>query len=117
MCSSSEALPISAHHPGRNERKCTIKEWDANTHEESNDDETKACAEGVYEREPVYPTLWWKNTKQKVYVYDNKTVIVLKESLMDNMKMDKLMNCDLNITDTLLNSGHLFTCIYKNVNY
>ncbi len=78
MCSSSEALPILSHHPGRNESKCTIKEWDANTHEESNDDETKACAEGVYEREPVYPTLWWKNTKQRVYVYDKKNSDAVK---------------------------------------
>lgn len=57
-------------------------------------------------------------TQNKKYMYmTTKTVIVLKESLMDNMKMDKLMNCDLNITDTLLNSGHLYTCIYKNVIY
>lgn len=36
----------------------TIEEGDAKAHEESDDDEAKASAEGVNESEPVNPTLW-----------------------------------------------------------
>lgn len=35
----------------------TIEEGDAKAHEESDDDEAKASAEGVNESEPVNPTL------------------------------------------------------------
>lgn len=37
--------------------KRTIKEWDAKTHEESYNDETKTSAEWVYKGEPVYSSL------------------------------------------------------------
>lgn len=36
----------------------TIKEGDANAHEEGDDDEAETSAEGVNESEPVNSTLW-----------------------------------------------------------
>lgn len=38
-------------------RSNTVAEGDANTHEESDDDEAKTSAEGVNESKPVYATL------------------------------------------------------------
>ena len=40
----------------------TIEEWDADAHEEGDDDEAKASAEGVNESEPVNPSLWRDKT-------------------------------------------------------
>lgn len=36
----------------------TVEEGDANAHEEGDDDEAEASAEGVNESEPVNPSLW-----------------------------------------------------------
>lgn len=41
----------------RSVRCTTIEEGDANAHEEGDDDEAKASAEGINESEPVNPTL------------------------------------------------------------
>lgn len=41
----------------------TIEEWHAQTHEQSDDDETETGAEWVYEGEPVYPSLLRTNAQ------------------------------------------------------